>query len=421
MVLNNSSFQAVDQAYGALGVSGFCHPLYQSYSFSKIPGTLLSLLGSKNLDALPADCWIEGHYDRVILILLDGFSWDLLEQNYLTYPFLSRFFKEGIVSKLTSQFPSTTAAHMTTLCTSLEVGQSAIFEWFIYEPSLDRIVAPLRYSYAGDQESETLTLDPASFFPHGTLFQRMKREGIDSHVFLPRSIANSSYSKWMFNGAKISSYDLFAEGLEKLNSQLIDQTGFFCIYFPGVDSKAHHYGIESKEFDEMVRSSCLSLEDFFSRSATSLSGKNSYLVTSDHGMTPIDPNKTIYINRYVPELTPFLRVGADGRPLTPAGSCRDYFLYLLEEKIEEARALLEEKFQGIAKIVDSSTLVQQGFFGPPPISDLLTQRLGPLVILPFSNHSIWWHEEGRFEQKFKAMHGGLTKKEMEIFLLFQAP
>ena len=100
-MINHKSVDAVKKAAWE---THFCRPLYDTYCFSKIPGTILSLLG-KQSEALPQDCWVAEKYDSVILFLIDGFGWQFLERNYTKYPFLARFFREGIVSKLTSQFP----------------------------------------------------------------------------------------------------------------------------------------------------------------------------------------------------------------------------------------------------------------------------------------------------------------------------
>lgn len=170
-MINRQSLEAVKAAEWA---SKFCRPLYDNYCFSKIPGTLQRLLGEQG-NALPQDCWIKDKYDSVVLILIDGFGWEFLEKHYRKYTFLRRFFSHGIVSQLTSQFPSTTAAHITTLCSGDEVGKTGTYEWFSYEPKLNRVIAPLLYSYAGDKKTGSLqgVLPPQQILPGETLFQKL--------------------------------------------------------------------------------------------------------------------------------------------------------------------------------------------------------------------------------------------------------
>ena len=122
----------------------FYKPLYESYSFAQIPTTIQRLLTggegglpSKILAHLPTA------YRKVVLILVDGFGWRFLTRHLDRYPFLKRFADQGVISKLTSQFPSTTAAHITTLNSGLSVGETGIYEWLYYEPAIDAIISPL--------------------------------------------------------------------------------------------------------------------------------------------------------------------------------------------------------------------------------------------------------------------------------------
>src|SRR5437879_7619419 len=93
----------------------------------------------------------------------------------------------GIISKMTSQFPSTTAAHVTCIHTGLEVGQSGVYEWHYYEPLVDNIISPLLFSYADDKVvRDTLkraSVPATAFFPRQTFYQSLQDEGVNSHIF----------------------------------------------------------------------------------------------------------------------------------------------------------------------------------------------------------------------------------------------
>ncbi len=413
-MINHKSLDAIKAAAWS---SHFCKPLYDTYCFSKIPGTIMRLLGKKS-EALPQDCWIEGHYDSVILFLIDGFGWQFLEKNYSKYPFLSRFFREGIVSKLTSQFPSTTAAHITTLCSGSEVGQTGVYEWFFYEPQLGRVIAPLLYSYAGDKKCGSLKgiIDPKKILPSKTIFQKLKQEGISSYIFQPKDISHSVYSNWMFRGGEVRAYDRFSKCLSTALS-LVSQGGLFYIYFGDIDSDSHYHGMDSKQVEKSMDQCFTALEEFW-KQLSQTKQKVACLVAADHGMTPIDPKTTFFLNREIPHLEHVIKKGIDERLLTPAGSCRDYFLHVFSEKLQETKSLLSKTLEGRAIVCEVKELIREGFFGSKEVSAGFLERVGNLVILPFGNHSIWWYEKGRFDQKFFAMHGGLTPAEMETIFLF---
>ena len=111
-MLNADSLQAL--AKTPWGPS-FVRPLYEGYAFSQIPSTVNKLLGKAAQGGLPREAvggsW--GPYDAVVLFLLDGFGWEFFETYRSSYPFLNRLYEQGVVSKISAQFPSTTAAHVT--------------------------------------------------------------------------------------------------------------------------------------------------------------------------------------------------------------------------------------------------------------------------------------------------------------------
>ena len=46
--------------------------------------------------------------------------------------------------------------HYVTLHSTLPVADHGMYEWFVYEPALDRMICPLMFSFAGDHERGTL-------------------------------------------------------------------------------------------------------------------------------------------------------------------------------------------------------------------------------------------------------------------------
>jgi hypothetical protein len=109
-------------------------------------------------------------------------------------------------------------------------------------------------------------------------------------------------------------------------------------------------------------------------------------------------------------------VGADGKPLAPAGSCRDLFLHVLPERLGEVEARLAELLAGVAEVRPVEALLAEGLFGPN-VTEALTSRLANLVVLPAPGEAAYWLEPGRFEQRFHGQHGGLSANEMEIPLV----
>jgi len=122
------------------------------------------------------------------------------------------------------------------------------------------------------------------------------------------------------------------------------------------------------------------------------------------------------VNVIWPELAQHLAVGADGKPLAPAGSCRDLFLHVLPESLDEVETRLGELLAGVAEVRTVEALLAEGLFGSN-ITEALTSRLANLVVLPAPGEAAYWLEEGVFEQRFLGQHGGLSTNETEIPLV----
>jgi hypothetical protein len=424
-MLNTNSLQAL--AKTPWGTS-FVRPLYEGYAFSQIPSTVNKLLGKAAQGGLPQEAvggnW--GPYDAVVLFLLDGFGWEFFETYRSSYPFLNRLYEQGVVSKISSQFPSTTAAHMTSLYTALEVGQTGIYEWFYYEPLVDRMIAPILFSFAGDHGGATLLkegISPRTIFPFETHFEQLAKQGVKSAVFHQEGIAHSPYSEALLQGAEIVSFRAFAEALNQISARLqkpLSAPTYFVCYFGDIDAAGHRHGIGSAPFKEAIHT-CFSLfEEHLGLS--SFPNKTALLITADHGMTEVNPKETLFLNEISPELNLAVKKNRSGLPLVPAGSCRDFFLHIEEDQLRATQDLLKAQLHSVAEVVLVQELVDLGFFGSAPVSQRLLDRVGNLVALPYKGHSLFWHfGKHRFEQHFVAAHGGLTPEEMHSVLSFWAP
>ncbi len=368
---------------------------------------------------LPNDVLSDQQADQVVLLLLDSFGWKFWQKYKSEYVFLNRFERQGRVSKLTSQFPSTTAAHVTTIHTGCDVGMSGVYEWFYYEPKLDRVIAPLLFSYAGDKKRNTLEgiIDPKELYPNETLYKDLRDSKISSYIFQHKNYTPSPFSNVVFEGATdVYPYRSLAHGLtllsEKINSTVMKT--YFYFYYDLIDTAGHNEGTESSIYEAEIHNLFTSLEDLFYQKLQNK--KNiTIIVSADHGMSKITPEKTYYINTEIPELLKYIKVNKDGKLIAPAGSCRDMFIYVYDDKIDELIKILQNKLDKIAQVYKTEDLVSQGLFNI--VSDTFKARLGNIVILPYSGEAVWWYEKGKFEQNYYGQHGGLTPEEMEIPLL----
>jgi hypothetical protein len=399
--------------------SNFVKPRYDSGGFACLPQRITSLL------TLPQK------YDAVVLFLMDGFGWRFFEK-FQDAPFLKTITRLGQVEKLTAQFPSTTAAQLTTLHTGLPVGEHGIFEWYYYEPSLDALIAPLLFSFAGTSQRDTLKAvgaKPKRLFPTTNLYQLLKQQGVTSTVFQHREYTPSTYGEVVFSAARCLGYKTLPEALVNLAEALAKSTpssagtgtvmpAYFVLYNEKIDAISHEYGPDSPQTSAEIQVFLMTMEGIFLKALRGSRKKVLFLLTADHGQSETDPQTTIYLNREprFAGMEKFLRCDQAGRPIIPAGSARDFFLYIQAGLVQEAQAFLAPRLEGRAEVRKTSQLMDEGWFWAR-LSPRFRARLGDLVILPYRYESVWWYEKNKYEQKYFGHHGGLTPQEMEIPLL----
>jgi Type I phosphodiesterase / nucleotide pyrophosphatase len=385
----------------------FVEPRYDSTGFASLPGYIARQLTSQQ-------------YDAVIFFLVDGFGWRFLEK-FQGAPFLRQAAANGQIEKFVSQFPSTTSAHVTTIHTGLPVGEHGVLEWYYYEPQLDAIIAPLLYSFAGTPLRDTLKpVKPRQLFPAQTLYNPLKKQGVTATIFQHREYTPSTYSDVLFAGAVQHGYRTLPEALINLARVLEESKppAYLYLYYDRIDSISHVYGPESAQTTIEIEMTMMVLEQVLLPLLVRSHKKVLFLLTADHGQSETDPRTTVYINRdpRFSGVEKYLRTDRRGQPLVPAGSCRDFFLYIREATLDEAQAFLASRLEGQAEVRKVAQLAEQGYFGPV-VSPQFRARAGDLVILPYRGGSVWWYEHDKYEQHFYGHHGGLTAQEMEIPLI----
>ena len=231
----------------------FIRPRYNGHCFADLPATIKWILtGQKSPSLDPALLTaVQGPCDAVVLFFVDAFGWRFFERCADRYPFLTDIGRGGLVARLTAQFPSTTAAHVTCIHTGQPVGRSGVFEWQYYEPTLDAIIAPLPFARADSNQSDSLPQAAArTVFPRGTLYQELGQFGVESYVFQSRAFTPSTCSDTYLQGAQVQPFRTLSEALTNLAVLLQKPRlgpAYFLFYFDQIDVIGHRYGPDSPQ------------------------------------------------------------------------------------------------------------------------------------------------------------------------------
>ncbi len=325
--------------------------------------------------------------ERVILILLDAFGLEFLER-HSDHPLIQRL----DVTSLTSQFPSTTTAHVSSVHFGMPVHEHGLYEWNILEPALGEIICPLRFNATGAEEEGTLVgrLDPSVLAPGPTFYESL---AVPCIVAQPFRLAGS-FSAVATRGARVIGFRRLGEGMRALGEAFAARGSdhrYALLYWDLIDRAGHDHGPGSPEFAVACWDAIEAL-----RAVT-------LLITSDHGQVDVGPDRVDYLDDLWSDLPALL-----SQP-RPAGSSRDVFLHVHAEHVVTVIHELSAGLEGRAEVRAAGELFDR-------IGPRLEARLGDVAVLPAAGRQAWLRSAAGNEQRFRGQHGGLHEAETSTYL-----
>jgi len=332
---------------------------------------------------------------RVVLILLDAFGLEFLER-HRDHPLIQRL----DVTPLTSQFPSTTTAHVPSVHFGMPVHEHGLYEWNILEPALGEIICPLRFNSTGVEEEEgTLVgrLEPSVLAPGPTIYESL---AVPCIVAQPSRLGGS-FSAVATRGAQVIGFRRLREGVRALGEAFAAPRSdhrYALLYWDLVDRAGHDHGPASPEFAAACKRSLDEVWDAITalRSVT-------VLLTADHGQVDVGPDRVDYLDELWPDLPRLL-----SQP-RPAGSSRDVFLHVHAEHVATVIDELSARLDGRAEVRPARELFER-------IGPRLEARLGDVAVLPVTGRQAWLRSAAAHEQRFRGQHGGLHEAETSTYL-----
>lgn len=402
--------------------NGFLYPQYNGYSLYNAISTIFDLLEIKNINTpLALDLKkYKNKNNKIVFFLMDGFGFNQYKNLLDRIDFLKTLTTKGFVYPITSGFPSTTSASVTTIATGLTPQQHGLFEWNLYMEELGEIIQTLPFSSLGRKTKTDSLLEkgakPELLINKPTIYEALEKEKVQNYVFHHQVVTKSVYSMVSTGTAKRIPYRYLSDLLISLRKSIIAEKGpaFFYVYWSGIDSQGHKYSPISEEYFLEAKIFFDSLQkEFFAHFEKEKVKNTLFLMTADHGQVSIDANKTIYLN-HDKKLFEAFSMNKNGEKILPWGSPRDVFLAIEERKREEIIVYLKETYGKYALILRTEEAVGAGLFGDGSPNSEFLHRLGNIVVLPFYGNTIWYeHIKGELLE-YKGHHGGLTEDEMLI-------
>ena len=388
---------------------GLIAPDYGSYSIDSIPSFIRGLFGERIergsvlLPFLPPNL-----PQRVILLILDGMGYMHLTRLLSEFPdmFLNCLIGRGKMIPLTSVFPSTTATALASLSTGVTPQEHGMLGYRLYLKETSAITNMISLSLLGNDKSDNALeagIDDKTFLNVTTLFEHLRRLGVDSHVLMTKHIAKSGLSRLLYDGAaKIHPVVNLSDMLVTTRETLNEAKGktFVSLYWAATDAIAHVHSPWTDVFTAELRSIDAALE-------RELSGRvedTLLVITADHGFVPMDEADYIDITKY-PDLYGNLA-------LPPVGDTRAAYLFVRDGRKEEVSRIIAETFSGNVTCLDAEQALDAGLFGMGEVLRESRDRIGDLIIASTGRKTLYYPYKD--STKLRGMHAGLTPEEMLV-------
>jgi predicted AlkP superfamily pyrophosphatase or phosphodiesterase len=398
----------------------FVYPYYGKYSITELTQSILTLFKVPTTRPQLPFALARGEPIRhAMLFFVDGLGFNYFSEQADYQRFFGLLRDRADVYPLTTVFPSTTPAALTTFHTGLTPEEHGLPEWTTYFSELDQLVETLPFRQHLTHGQDTL-LGAGGFaemlYQGPTLYTQLAEAGIHSYAFIYDQYVESAYPRMTLRGAEVipfsSTHDLF----QKLVSHIATggPPSYTFVYWSEVDAVEHKHGPGSPEHIEALH--CLSQffeEEFLAKIPTQAGRDTLFMLSSDHGQSAIRNEDIIYLNEYR-GLEALYAKSAAGKAIHPSGSPHDVFLFIHPERIEEALALLRRELAGKAMVIATEEAFQLGLFGFNTPTDRFRSRIGNVLILPYEGYHVWYRHMPEMYFGQRGIHGGLARDEMLV-------
>ncbi|TFG20399.1 MAG: hypothetical protein EU530_03295 [Promethearchaeota archaeon] len=343
--------------------------------------------------------------DNVVLILLDGMGYNFFIRNakLLDYPIM-----DYLQSKMTSVFPSTTAAAMTTIYTGLAPKNHGCLAWFTFLKELGLIstIPPLTRRNYGDYITNS-TIKANDILRLQSIFEHIPTA--DSYFVIAEKLKDTPYDTVVSKGAKsVVTFTNFADSMEKIYGTIQSNSNkkFILHYWDGIDSKSHLDGTIKAipHFEEII-------QQIFELSEKIKSNcpKTAILVTADHGLIDIPKGHTINLKDH-PKLEETLTL-----PL--CGESRAAFCYVRAPYREQFELYVKNDLDAYCSLLSMKELIDSEIFGLFDPHPQFKYRIPDYILLMKENYMIKDKMLKETRIRMKAVHGGLSEEELYVPLL----
>jgi len=400
----------------------FVVPHYRGCSIVNLATSLAQIYGAQT-DRTPLDPEYLGPMlpgvRLAVLVIVDALGYQMLRGAYSANRrngFRRLLQSGGRLAPLTSVFPSTTTAALTSLWTGYTPAEHGFVGYQLFLREYGARANMISFSPAATQNQGRSQLveaglQPEKFLPVPTLPETLAAQDVPVYNLLEQPYVSSALGRTQFRGVRasrgiVTSSDFWVE-MRRWLEELKGQRALLMAYWSAVDMLGHVYGPQSDSIAAEIDNLGYSFEhELWDRLSPAARRGALFVLTADHGMAPSPPEQALFLKQH-PELN-------DNLVLSYTGDARAAYLHCRQGKVEAVRQYFETRFPDQFFVLDSQAALAAGLFGPGLPSPETQHRIGDLTVLSRGGASLCDRKE---RPKELGRHGGLLAEEMLVPLL----
>ena len=404
----------------------FILPHYGGYSIANLAQTIVSLFGKEKEGALiraglepalPSSAWehLAGNVCAVVVVILDALGYlgfkRLLEQEETGF---SRLAEMGTLVPLTSVFPSTTMAAMSSIWTGRTPADHGFLGRRLFLPEYGFLADMIRLMPAIHGQPGSLMQwgwEPEAFIPVPHLAQLLSEAGVRTVAHLYGPHVGGGLSRLFLRGVeRIEGFLNYSDMWINLRDTVMCRTEtplLASAYWAGTDDVAHRYGPADERLAALVLQIAQSFEQDFHGALPAAAREGTVvIITADHGQVETPPERAVYLQEH-PELKEMLL-------WPPSAEPRASYLHVRPGCTGQVRDYVATRLADQFRVLEMDEAIAAGLFGLGEMPRESRARLGDLLLLARDNSRLI--PEG-VSAADRGEHGSLRPEEMLVPLL----
>ncbi|MBL8942589.1 MAG: alkaline phosphatase family protein [Myxococcales bacterium] len=359
----------------------------------------------RDLDVMPARMLEDAR--ALVYLVVDGLGFAQL-QRHLARGQGAAFFGRHPAAAISTVFPATTAAAVTTFDTGASPTEHGILSWYLHLPDQGCIATVLR----------TTTRIGTPLFPEAFDLQR--------YYQVPSHVATMTDTMALLSWGEIPNVPFGRVGTRWQDrrryddlEQMVGTIAEFAAepgrrvayaYWPRYDGLCHEVGCTHPDLDAHFDAIDAALGELHRR----LAGTDTALIVlADHGLVDVDARHCIDLA----EVDGLM----DCLATAPAGDQRQMSLFVRPHALADFDRVFERSLARACMRIDGRALQALGAFGPGTPHPQLHRRVGDVVLVARDGWAMGYTPPGTDPVFMPGSHGGMSEAEIRIPLLVVRP